>query len=63
MPAVSRDDSLSRETGGEGPAAQGNLLLDRPMGADVTVIDIESMEGTQPWLDEKAHELEAAGLT
>ena len=47
--------------GVKGPAAQGSLLLDRLMGADVTVIDIESMEGIQPYLDEKARELEAAG--
>ena len=53
--------SLVLMHGVKGPAAQGNLLLDRLMGADVTVIDIESMEGIQPWLDEKARELEAAG--
>ncbi len=53
--------SLVLMHGIKGPAAQGNLLLDRLMGADVTVIDIESMEGIQPWLDEKARELEAAG--
>ena len=53
--------SLVLMHGVKGPAPQGNLLLDRLMGADVTVIDIESMEGIQPWLDEKARELEAAG--
>ena len=40
---------------------QGNLLLDRLMGADVTVVDIDSMEKIQPLLDEKARALEAAG--
>ena len=53
--------SLVLIRGIKGPAVQGNLLLDRLMGADVTVIDIESMEGIQPHLDEKARELEAAG--
>ena len=53
--------SLVLMHGVKGPAAQGNLLLDRLMGAEATVIDIESMEGIQPYLDEKARELEAAG--
>ena len=47
--------------GVKGPALQGNLLLDRVMGADVTVVDIDSMETIQPLLDEKARALEAAG--
>ena len=47
--------------GVKGPALQGNLLLDRLMGADVTVVDIETMEKIQPLLDEKARALEAAG--
>ena len=47
--------------GVKGPALQGNLLLDRLMGADVTVVDLESMERIQPLLDEKARALEAAG--
>ena len=47
--------------GVKGPRVQGNLLLDRLMGADVTVVDIESMENIQPLLDEKARALEAAG--
>ncbi len=53
--------SLVLMQGVQGPAAQGNLLLDLLMGADVTVIDIDSMEDIQPWLDRKARELEAAG--
>ena len=53
--------SLVLMHGVKGPALQGNLLLDRLMGADVTVIDLDSMEGIQPYLDEKARELEAAG--
>ena len=47
--------------GVKGPALQGNLLLDRLMGADVSVVDIDSMERIQPLLDEKARALEAAG--
>ena len=47
--------------GVKGPRVQGNLLLDRLMGADVTVVDIDSMENIQPLLDEKARALEAAG--
>ena len=47
--------------GVKGPRAQGNLLLDRLMGADVTVVDIDSMEKIQPLLDKKARALEAAG--
>ena len=47
--------------GVKGPAVQGNLLLDRLMGADVTVVDLDTMEGIQPHLDEKARALEAAG--
>ena len=47
--------------GVKGPRVQGNLLLDHVMGADVTVVDIESMEKIQPLLDEKARALEAAG--
>ena len=47
--------------GVKGPALQGNLLLDHLMGADVTVVDIDTMEKIQPLLDEKARALEAAG--
>ena len=47
--------------GVKGPAVQGNLLLDRLMGADVSVVDLDSMERIQPLLDEKARALEAAG--
>ena len=47
--------------GVKGPMVQGNLLLDRLMGADVTVVDLDSMEQLQPLLDEKARALEAAG--
>ena len=43
--------------GVKGPRVQGNLLLDRLMGADVTVVDIDSMEKIQPLLDEKARAL------
>jgi D-cysteine desulfhydrase family pyridoxal phosphate-dependent enzyme len=47
--------------GEKGPAVQGNLLLDHLMGADVTVVDIETMEDLQPHLDAKGEELRAAG--
>ncbi|MCB2053036.1 MAG: D-cysteine desulfhydrase family protein [Geminicoccaceae bacterium] len=47
--------------GEKGPRLQGNLLLDRLMGADVTVVDLDSMEKLQPHLDAKADSLSAAG--
>jgi D-cysteine desulfhydrase family pyridoxal phosphate-dependent enzyme len=47
--------------GEKGPALQGNLLLDRLMGADVTVVDLDSMERLIPLLEAKAAELERAG--
>ena len=53
--------SLVLIQGIKGPTVQGNLLLDRLMGADVTVVDLDSMEQIQPLLDEKARALEAAG--
>ncbi len=45
--------------GEKGPALQGNLLLDRLMGADVTVVDLDSMERLAPLLEAKAAELAA----
>src|SRR5688572_4782900 len=47
--------------GEKGPVLQGNLLLDRLMGADVTVVDLDSMERLAPLLDAKAQELARAG--
>jgi D-cysteine desulfhydrase family pyridoxal phosphate-dependent enzyme len=47
--------------GEKGPALQGNLLLDALMGADVTVVDLDSMERLTPLLEAKAAELERAG--
>ncbi len=47
--------------GENGPALQGNLLLDRLMGADVTVVDLDTMERLTPLLEAKAEELERAG--
>jgi 1-aminocyclopropane-1-carboxylate deaminase/D-cysteine desulfhydrase-like pyridoxal-dependent ACC family enzyme len=49
--------------GEKGPALQGNLLLDRLMGADVTIVDIATMEDLQPLLDAKGEALRAAGRT
>ena len=47
--------------GEKGPAVQGNLLLDHLMGADVTVIDLPTMEEIQPHLDAKAEALRQQG--
>ncbi|MDH3662644.1 MAG: D-cysteine desulfhydrase family protein [Alphaproteobacteria bacterium] len=47
--------------GEKGPALQGNLLLDHLMGADITVVDLETMEDLQPLLDTKGEELRRAG--
>jgi 1-aminocyclopropane-1-carboxylate deaminase/D-cysteine desulfhydrase-like pyridoxal-dependent ACC family enzyme len=47
--------------GEKGPALQGNLLLDVLMGADVTVVELDSMERLTPVLEAKAAELERAG--
>ncbi|MDX6750936.1 D-cysteine desulfhydrase family protein [Geminicoccaceae bacterium 1502E] len=55
------DISLVLVHGEKGPALQGNLLLDRLMGADVTVVDLESLEQLQPHLEAKAESLRAAG--
>ena len=53
--------SLVLIAGEKGPLLQGNLLVDRLMGADVTIIDIETVEELSPRLDEKAKELSDAG--
>ena len=47
--------------GEKGPLLQGNLLLDRLMGADVTIVQIDSMEQLQPILDAKFDELRREG--
>jgi D-cysteine desulfhydrase family pyridoxal phosphate-dependent enzyme len=47
--------------GVKGPALQGNLLLDRLMGAKVTVVDIDDVQRLPPMLEAKAAELRAAG--
>lgn len=47
--------------GQKGPRLQGNLLLDRLMGADVTIVDIDSMEKLQPLIDRRAEELRRQG--
>lgn len=48
--------------GEKGPRLQGNLLLDRLMGADVAVVDGEDMEALTPILEAKMKALRAAGL-
>ncbi len=47
--------------GQKGPRLQGNLLLDQLMGADVTIVDIDTMESLQPYLDAKGEALKKAG--
>jgi D-cysteine desulfhydrase family pyridoxal phosphate-dependent enzyme len=47
--------------GEKGPALQGNLLLDRLMGADVTIVDLETMEQIQPLLNARADDLRREG--
>jgi D-cysteine desulfhydrase family pyridoxal phosphate-dependent enzyme len=47
--------------GEKGRLMQGNFLLDHLLGADVTVVELASMEQLQPHLEAKAAELEAAG--
>jgi len=65
MTAASRklglDIALVLIHGEKGPAVQGNLLLDHLMDADVTVIDLPTMEEIQPHLDAKADELRRQG--
>ena len=55
------DISLVLLHGEKGPTPQGNLLLDHLMGADVTIVDLASMEDLQPHLDAKGEELRRAG--
>lgn len=47
--------------GEKGPKLQGNFLLFKLLGADVTVVDLPSVELLQPYLDRKAEELRAGG--
>jgi 1-aminocyclopropane-1-carboxylate deaminase/D-cysteine desulfhydrase-like pyridoxal-dependent ACC family enzyme len=47
--------------GVKGPVSQGNLLLDRLMGADVTVVDIDDIQRLPPLLEERVAALRAAG--
>ena len=58
---LSLDPVLILVHGEKGPRNQGNLLLDRLMGADVTVVDGEDMEVLTPLLEAKVEELRAAG--
>lgn len=55
------DISLVLLHGEKGPTRQGNLLLDHLMGADVTIVDLVSMEDLQPYLDAKGEELRLLG--
>ena len=61
MTAASRklglDISLVLLHGEKGPVLQGNFLLYKLMGADVTVVDLPSLELLQPELEAKAEEL------
>jgi len=47
--------------GEKGPALQGNLLLDRLMGAEVEVVELDSLEQVQALLEARAEALRAAG--
>lgn len=47
--------------GVKGPASQGNLLLDRLMGADVTVVDIDDVQRLPPLLEDRVEALRAKG--
>ncbi|MEZ5825082.1 MAG: D-cysteine desulfhydrase family protein [Geminicoccaceae bacterium] len=47
--------------GEKGPLLQGNLLLDRLMGADVRIVDLPSMELLQPELDATFERLRREG--
>ena len=47
--------------GEKGPAAQGNLLLDRLMGAEVEVVRLDDMHQLAPLLDKAAEELRRQG--
>lgn len=55
------DISLILIHGEKGPTLQGNLLLDHLMGADVTVVDLPTMEDIQPLLNAKGDELRRQG--
>ena len=53
--------SLVLIAGEKGALLQGNLLVDRLMGAEISIIDIESIEELTPKLYERAEELSAKG--
>src|SRR5262249_8957549 len=53
--------SLVLVHGEKGPLAQGNLLLDRLMGAEVKVVDIADMHALEPLLEEEAERLRRLG--
>jgi 1-aminocyclopropane-1-carboxylate deaminase/D-cysteine desulfhydrase-like pyridoxal-dependent ACC family enzyme len=47
--------------GVKGPRLTGNLLLDKLMGANVTIVDIDDIQRLPPLLEAKTAELKAAG--
>jgi D-cysteine desulfhydrase family pyridoxal phosphate-dependent enzyme len=47
--------------GEKGPLLQGNFLLFKLLGAEVEVVDLDSLEDVQPLLEAKAETLRAAG--
>ncbi len=55
------DASLVLLHGEKGPLPQGNLLLDHLMGADVSVVELDTMELLQPRLEARAAELRVDG--
>jgi 1-aminocyclopropane-1-carboxylate deaminase/D-cysteine desulfhydrase-like pyridoxal-dependent ACC family enzyme len=47
--------------GVKGPLLQGNLFLDKLMGADVEIVNVEHMQDLPPYLEAKVARLKAAG--
>lgn len=55
------DIQLILQHGVKGPERQGNLLLDELMGADITIVNVDSMHQLRPLFRERADELRALG--
>ena len=52
---------LILQHGVKGPERQGNLLLDELMGADITIVNVDSMHELRPLFRERADQLRALG--
>ncbi|MBM3488959.1 MAG: D-cysteine desulfhydrase family protein [Alphaproteobacteria bacterium] len=55
------DCSLVLVHGVKGPLLQGNLFLDKLMGADVEIVNVDHMQDLPPYLEAKVAKLKAAG--